>query len=189
MSDEKRQEFVDELLDASLRRYSQVEPRRGLEERLLANVPEQAQRFAWPSWVWIPAAATAAILLAALAFYATRQAAPPPSAPSVAQQVPSAPVAPTMSAKATPPAPYPNVSRVRVERMASPGRLGAGPRLASFPARAPISEQERLLLQFMQQTPKEQLMARQLGAAPIERLDFKPLAVPPLELEKPTTEN
>ena len=189
MSENERKEFVDELLDASLRRYSVVEPRPGLEERLLANVPEQAQRFAWPSWAWIPAAATAAILLVALAFYATRQA-PLTSAPSVARQIPAPSVpAPVASVSApAPPAPPPNVPRVRVERTVSPGRLGAGPRLASFPARAPLSEQERLLLLFIQQTPKEQLMARQLGA-PIERLDFKPLAVPSLESLKSTTEN
>jgi len=188
MSDDKRKEFVDELLDASLRRYAQVEPRAGLEERLLTGVPEQAQRFAWPSWAWIPVAA--AILIAALAFYATRPA-PAPSVPSVARQVPTVPAAPTMSARATPPAsvPHPGVSRVRVERAPSAGRLGAGPRLTTFPARAPLSEQERLLLRFMQQAPKEQLMARQLGAGFIERLEIQPLTVPSLENSKSTTEN
>ncbi len=68
-------------------------------------------------------------------------------------------------------------------------RLVAGPRLATFPARAPLSEQERLLLLFVQQTPKEQLMARQLGAGPIERLEIQPLSVPPLESQKSTNEN
>ncbi len=187
MSDDKRNQFVDELLDASLRRYSQVEPRAGLEERLLAGVPEQAQRFAWPSWAWIPATATAAILLAALAFYATRQT-PAPPVPSVARQIP-APTVPAPAPVVSAPAPHPNVSRMRVERTESPGRLGAGPRLETFPARAPLSEQERLLLQFMQQTPKEQLMARQLGAGPIERLEIQPLSLAPLEIPKPMTEN
>jgi len=67
--------------------------------------------------------------------------------------------------------------------------LRAGPRLATFPARAPLSEQERLLLRFVQQTPREQLIARQLGAAPIERLKIQPLSAAPLELQEPTTEN
>lgn len=186
MSEDKRKEFVDELLDASLRRYAQVEPRPGLEERLLAGVPEEAQRFAWPHWAWIPAA-TVAILLAALAFYATRQT-PVPSAPIVAQQPPAAIIpAPVVSEPA--PAARASVSRSTAERAQLAGRLGAGPRLATFPARAPLSEQERLLLLFVQQAPKEQLMARQLGAGPIERLEIKPLVVPPLESQESTTEN
>ncbi|HXE76129.1 MAG TPA: hypothetical protein VNN18_10920 [Candidatus Xenobia bacterium] len=186
MSDDKRKEFVDELLDAALHRYAQAEPRAGFEEHLLAAVPEQAQRFAWPQWVWIPAAATAALLLAVLVFYATRQT-PAPSAPSVAREVPAPTMAPPVVTELAP-APHPRVSRVRIERKQPGERLGAGPRLATLPARAPLSEQERLLLLFVQQAPKEQLMARQLGA-PIERLEIKPLAVPPLEIPKPTTEN
>ena len=181
MTENERKEFVDELLDTSLNLYSQVEPRPGLEARLLANVPQQAQRFAW-QWVWIPAAATAAILMAALAFYATRQN-PVSPAPTVAQiPAPSMP-APVVSE------PHPSTSWAGGERTRQPGRLGAGPRLATFPAPVPLSEQERLLLRFVQQTPKEQLIARQLGAAPIERLAIQPLIVPPLEIHEPTTEN
>ena len=187
MSDEKQNQFVDELLDASLRRYAEVEPRPGLEERLLAVVPEQAQRFAWPQWAWIPAAATAAILLAALAFYATRQT-PAPSAPSVAREVPT-PRLPAPAVTPPGPAPHPNVSGRRVERTPSAGRWGAGPRLETFPARAPLSEQERLLLLFVQQAPKEQLVVRQLGAGPIQPLEIRPLTVPPLESKESTTEN
>ncbi len=187
MSEKERREFVDELLDASLNRYSQVEPRAGLEERLLASVPEQAQRFAWPQWAWIPAVATAAVLIAALAFYATRQQAPASPSPAVAQT--PAPTLPAPVVSAPVPAPHPSISRGRVERTQSAGRLGAGPRLATFPARAPLSEQERLLLRFVQQTPKEQLMARQLGAVPIEPLAIQPLTVPPLEIQEPTTKN
>ncbi len=185
MSENERREFVDELLDASLNRYSQVEPRAGLEGRLVASVPQRAQRFAWPRWAWIPAAATAAVLIAALAFYATRQN-PVPSAPIVAQRPP----APTIVTPAPPPvatsavASRPVIRREPVERVSA-----ALPRLATFPARAPLSEQERLLLVFVQQTPKEQLMARQLGAAPIERLAIQPLTVPPLEIQEPTTKN
>ena len=186
MSENERKEFVDELLDASLHHYAQVEPHAGLEEHLLATVPEQAQRFAWPHWAWIPVTATAAVLLVALAFYATRQT-PAPSAPVVVQQHPAPSIPAPVIAEPTP-APHPNVSRVRVEPTPSPGRLGAGPRLATFPARAPLSEQERLLLLFVQQAPKEQLMARQLGA-PIEPLEIRQLSIPELKTLKPTTEN
>ncbi len=185
MSDNERKEFVDELLNTSLNRYSQVEPRAGLEERLLASVPQAAQRSAWLQWVGIPAAATAVVLIAALAFYATWQS-PVPSAPIVAQRPP----APTIVTPASPPtatsaaASRPVIRRAPVERVSA-----ALPRLATFPARAPLSEQERLLLLFVQQTPKEQLMARQLGAAPIEPLEIQPLSAPSLESQKSTTEN
>jgi len=185
MSDNERREFLDELLDASLNRYSQVEPRAGLEERLLAGVPEQAQRFAWPQWAWIPAAATAAVLIAALAFYATWQS-PAPLAPIVAQRPP----APTIVTPASPPTATSAAASRHVIRRAPVERVSATlPRLTTFPARAPFSEQERLLLLFVQQTSKEQLMARQLGAAPIEPLAIQPLAVPPLEIQEPTTNN
>ena len=185
MTENERKEFVDELLDTSLNLYSQVEPRPGLEARLLANVPQQAQRFAWLQWAWIPAAATVAILIAALAFFATRQQAPVSPAPTVAQQTP----APTEAPSASPAATTVTVRRPVVPRERTARARAALPRLATFPAAAPLSEQERLLLRFVQQTPKEQLIARQLGAAPIERLEFQPLVVPPLEIPQPTTEN
>jgi hypothetical protein len=66
-------QFVDQLLDVSLSRYSRTEPNPGLEDRVLRGVRErqrEASRFAWfapwlgwattwpTAWRWAPIAAT-----------------------------------------------------------------------------------------------------------------------------------
>jgi hypothetical protein len=190
MSENERDEFLDHLLDDSLRRYAQVEPRPGLRSRLLAGVPERARRTGWPQWAWIAAAAAVVVVLGVSPFYLGR--APTAGAPSTVTHRPlqgpnvaaSAP-APTLA----PSVPQPGGSRRKMNRIDRTEHSGRAPRLATFPSRAPIREQERLLLRFVQQTPKEQLIAQQLGATPIERLDIRPLFVPRLGSDALTTVN
>ena len=66
MNDKKRDGYLDDLLDRSLARYGRVEPRQGLEERLLIQVRSAKQVQKRKSrWVWYlaPAAVAAAALL------------------------------------------------------------------------------------------------------------------------------
>ena len=55
---------LDRLLDGALAQYSQVEPRAGLEERVLANLRSQPAHRPWWMWVAIPAAVAAVVLVA-----------------------------------------------------------------------------------------------------------------------------
>ena len=198
MSEDERNHEVDKLLDAGLARYSSAEPRPGLENRILAGLRAQPQPSRWLDWRWAGALATAAVAVLVLAVFFLRQPLPEPPPPAVAR----APVPqPTPTAAPTPepvqppvitevqPVPHPNAQASSHFHRSPEGRLGAGPRLDTFPAPAPLSEQQRLLLLLVQHTPKEQLLARQLGAGPIEPLEIQPLFFAPLEIQKPTTEN
>ncbi|MCI0403833.1 MAG: hypothetical protein L0212_09955 [Acidobacteria bacterium] len=188
--DHERELFTDKLLDAGLARYSQAEPRPGLEQRILAGLRAQPRPSFWLDWRWASALATVAVPLLVIVIFLMRQPSAPEMPPQTAVTLPS-PVAPPPAPVPTPTAAAPHPNALATSRLdpRPEGRLGAGPRLGTFPAPAPLSEQERLLLLFMQQAPKEHLVARQLGAGPIERLQFQPLSFAPLEIQKPTTEN
>jgi hypothetical protein len=190
MSENERDRFLDDLLDESLRRYAQVEPRQGLESRLLASVPERAQRTAWPQWGWIAAATTAVVVLGVSANYFMRSRTV--LAPStVAQQSAPSPAVVTKGPAPTlvRPTPHPSVSRRKAGRIDRPERVGTGPRLATFPSEAPLFEQQRLLLLFVQHAPHEPPIARPLGTAPMEPLQIQPLSLARLEIDKSTKEN
>lgn len=90
--DDKDKQFVDELLDASLRRYVQDEPRPGLEGRILAGVrsKQQAERRR-ESLFWIVGMATAAAVVAMLVMGRTHRQTAPASITAKASAIASSP--------------------------------------------------------------------------------------------------
>lgn len=64
MSDQRKEHQLEELLDRLLSGYSAIAPRPGLESRILASVRAQRQRR--QSWMFVSAAATAAVILVGL---------------------------------------------------------------------------------------------------------------------------
>ena len=197
MSEDERNHEVDKLLDAGLARYTSAEPRPGLENRILAGLRAQPQPSRWLDWRWAGALAAAAVAVLVLAVFFLRQPLPEPPPPAVAR----APVPqPTPTAAPTPepvqppvitevqPTPHPNAQASSHFHRSPEGRLGAGPRLDTFPAPAPLSEQERLLLLFTRQAPKEAVLMAQARNRPTEPLGVAPLQ--PIEkLVKKTEEN
>ena len=168
------EEPVEKLLDAGLARYSAAEPRPGLEQRILAGLRAQPQSSRWLDWRWAGAFATAAAaLVIAILFF--RQP-PPPEMPPQTASTP-APVARPPEAAAPPVVRPPTVvkgttrrAQARVEQART-----EMPRLETFPAPAPLSEQERLLLRFVQRQPHEALLVAQARGRPSEPLDIAPL--------------
>jgi len=72
----KRDErFVDELLDSALAQYAQAEPRPGLEGRLLARLRSEPDPAAF-GWRWLPMAAAAAVVFAAVLYFAGSRESP-----------------------------------------------------------------------------------------------------------------
>lgn len=87
MNQEERERTVDRLLNEALSRQD-VEPRAGLEQRILANLRAQPGARRW--WRWMPlwgAAAIAAVVLLAIALQPTRPA-QTGQAPVVVEQKP-----------------------------------------------------------------------------------------------------
>lgn len=74
MEDHRDSQFVDELLDAGLAQYRGVEPRPGLENRILAQLHAEQKASPWLAWAWrMGAGLLAAGIILALVLQARRQ--------------------------------------------------------------------------------------------------------------------
>jgi hypothetical protein len=183
---------VDRLLDAGLARYSAAETRPGLENRILAGLSRSAgpQPSRWLDWRWAGALTTAAVALLVLAVFFLRQPPAPPKPSQTATSRP-APVAPA-PAVSTPPVAQPLAVPKRTTRRAQPQVQQAraeAPRLETFPAPAPLSEQERLLLLFTRQAPQEAALTAQARSRPTEPLGIAPLPQIEEMMKKPEVNN
>ena len=149
-------------LDAALAKYAAVEPRAGLEDRVLANL--RAEQSAVPErawWRWSVPGALAAVVIVALALawrsgkpshpVVTRQSSPP--AQSARDQ--GNPVVASAGTNHLPPqassSPLARASHhVRREAVAA-----AAPKLDQFPSPQPLSEQELALVRYVSEFPQE----------------------------------
>jgi len=145
-------ESLEQELEAALAKYAAVEPRAGLEERVLANLraePEEVPERAW--WRWIVAGALAAVVVVALAV-AWRQ-----RAPGIAKQPPIA--APTARPFGTLSASNSSEIRKSPVRRASPkDEIATVPKLDQFPSPRPLSEQEKTLASYVEQYPERSVL-------------------------------
>lgn len=163
MADENNDHKLDRVLNELLSQYSAVEPRPGLETKVLARLRESAHAHTrwWMSrWLWAGAATatTAAIILFAL--FSTRQAPRPPAIATAPprQKAPQfqhphvAEPGPTRLAAARP-APRRRPHRSSVANMSVA-------RKEVFPSPEPLSQQDMLLLRYLAATPHEELVAQ-----------------------------
>ena len=179
MQDHRDDRFLDDLLDSSLARYSQAEPRLGFEGRLLARLRSEPAPVPM-AWRWIPLAAAAVVAVAAVLYLSSgRESRVPEVAlqpkPAVAPS-PETPEQPVVSGLRHAP-PQPSAPRA----LAGAATSTSG-RRAQFPTPATLSEQEAALLRFVNQTPPEELKvwARQNRAEPITDLRVDALDIPPV---------
>src|SRR5450432_755169 len=169
---------LDQMLDSMLSEYSAVEPRPGLETRILANVRDAAavRRAPWRFvWVWIGASTVAALVILLFVVYLSpkkmQPAALPVASRSLDRKAPP-PLAPRQTAppvilsKETPlprtlPGTLPRtLPRTTTARPAHQSGEVAGVRQEVFPSRSPLSEQEKLLFRYLERTPREEIVAQ-----------------------------
>ena len=196
MEPNERERFTDELLDAALRQYGAVEPRAGLEQRMLAGVraKESETTVSWWRWQWV-AVAAAAVVLALGIYLAVRREAPArepviADKPAIAQPSGPAPFTPAPEKPApseTARTPKPLTRRAVV---ASSGAAPAHPKLDVFPAPAAISEEERVALYYARRAPQEAWLAAAAKAKePLASLYIEEIQVAPLAEPQGTGEN
>jgi hypothetical protein len=177
MADQNEERKLDELLDSALAVYSVEEPRAGLEGRVLAAIREDAERprAAWWSLAWLAGAAAvagAAALILGLLFF--RPAKKP-------MKVEAKTPVPEMHAP-VPQTSYPSGvgsnSKVVAQRKrpvhheTQPAELAQRDRPPVFPTPTGLSEQEKLLLSYLAQTPTEELIAQARIPDPAEEEEF-----------------
>jgi len=156
---------LDRELDAALAKYAAVEPRPGIEERILANLRAEREHAKEPSWWrWPVVAALAAVFVVSVSL-AWRSSLPSaeitarrPATPFYRDQQDGERMgANNVGSSAHPAAPA----------AAGPGRHGvrqfhpiiaSGPRLDQFPSPQPLSQEEQLLVRYVRSFPQEAVM-------------------------------
>jgi hypothetical protein len=156
---------LDRILDASLAKYAAVEPRAGLEERVLAHLSVESLQTSSHAWLqWGLAGALAVIVLVAvLAWRSTRIPHPVvANHPSITIQRPSIqelePAPPATGDVAA--AKLPSMRKPAARR--APASTGvANPKLEQFPSPQPLSAEEMALTHYVKDFPKEARLVAQ----------------------------
>jgi hypothetical protein len=171
---------LDRELDAALAKYAAVEPRAGLEDRVFANLRSEREHAATGVWWRWPALAAAAVVLVVAAVFLIRR--PENSTPDIAAHKPAATghsdkqprtriatndvgsvVRPTAPAVAKRPA----RNGVRPPHAI----VANGPRLDHFPSLRPLSDEEKLLVRYVRDFPKDAVMIAQAQAETEREMD------------------
>jgi hypothetical protein len=190
-----KQDELDRILDAVLAKYASVEPREGLEQRVLANLRTEPPIPGRAWWRWGVVAAVAAVFLVTLTltWRSDKQLHPvvanrpvvttlPPKERTMqtvsnAQSSGVRPVRPDAARKvAVPPSP-PTLAIARQ------------PKLDQFPSPQPLSEQEKILQSYVAENPEQAvLLARARTEAlrqdQLEEMNSFPSGAPDTNSEK-----
>lgn len=167
MREEQRRDHRDELdqiLDNALAKYAAVEPRSGLEDRILSHLKSpgtSATGVAWWRWAATFAAALVVMILVlwGVEKYNPQRMVRRPAGSQ--EQTPSQVVtnhAPVIPAR--PMAPV-TVRRARKHTSTQVAVVAAGPKLDQFPSPQPLSEEELALVRYVHSFPKEAKMIAQ----------------------------
>jgi hypothetical protein len=161
-----RNDALDRELDAALTQYAAVEPRAGFDERILANLRAERERVPASSWWrWSAALAAVAVVVLALAWRWNRQSPPVVrNHPSVSQ--PAQPATQTVSNGVdTSVRPVvleaPRIAaspRKDAPRHAAHVTWASQPKLDQFPSPEPLSEQEKILRDYVTAFPEHAVL-------------------------------
>ncbi len=167
MAEQEKDKNLDQLLDSLLSSYSDVGPRPGLETRVIAHLRDQAgrKRFWQWSWAWIGAGSvTAAVATMMFIIFLWERSIQPPQPPVthvdwplIQRIAPAVAQAPQATKKAVQPRRRELVVATVVDRR--PDR---------FPTPAPLSDQEKLLLRYLAQTARQEIVAQSHPDEPAE---------------------
>jgi len=173
-------QVIDRELDTALAKYAAVEPRAGLNDRILANLKAERAQAAARGWWWWPrvAALVAMVAIVVAASIAWRSWKPPGgivthhSYPYPSNWVREDPGPQTGS----------NIGRERVRQQAAvrvrmrrnrtprvPVLVAAEPRLEQFPSPRPLSDQEKILASYVAKYPEHAILIAQARAEALRR--------------------
>lgn len=167
---------LDRELDMALAKYAAIEPRAGLEERILANLRaerEQGAARAW--WSWSKAAVLAAsviTIVAALLVWRPWNPARDTVAEHPSNRVQQGPRPQTGSGTGGESVRRKVASPVRTRRNHSshvPVVVAVQPRLEQFPSPRPLSEQEQILASYVARYPEQATLIAQARAEALRR--------------------
>ena len=151
----KESDKLDRTLDVALSKYTSVEPREGLEERIMANLRAADTRSAQSAWWnWRFAVLAVVLAIAAVAVWQWNKPTQTPIAnhPSTLRQ---APVGPDLAHRDGNSAqPIKSARWRRPRHRPQHETVAASPKLDVFPSPLPLSEQEKILSTYVSQYPE-----------------------------------
>lgn len=168
-------ELDDREFDAGLAKYAAVEPRAGLEERVLANLRAERTRVADQAWWrWGLAGALAAVVVVAVAL-GSRSGRPSrpviANHPPVTRQRPPDPEkqAASRDGNAVHPREHESIHRTNAHPSHSAVVAAAHPKLDQFPSPQPLSEQEKILKNYVTRYPEHAVLIARAASEALRR--------------------
>jgi len=170
---------LDRELDAALARYAAVEPRAGLEGRVLANLRAERERYvagAWPRWLAVATVAAGLVMVVALSLAWRHR----DHTPVLAHRPPvtthgTQPHGMQVANRSESYQAHPDSTRNLVKHAGhrpqteSTQTVTAQPRLEQFPSPRPLSEQEKILASYIADYPEHAALIAQARAEAVRR--------------------
>jgi hypothetical protein len=152
----------DAWLDKALHQYGETEPRPGLEARIFANLAANS-RTETPFWKWGWIAAFATFLILGLSVWLNHHDHLLHTTPIAESSRPETMhIGPVQRSAETaqPPKSKEVIAKAHAAKTEASAfkRLARDPRLPQFPAQRPLSKQEQLLKQYVEQFPAEAMV-------------------------------
>ena len=162
-------EYLDLVIDAALAKYASIEPRAGLEQRVVANLragEAQVAHRAWWIWGFLGTLALALVVFVALAWRVSI-AAPP----ALAVHVPNPRLTPASpeSRRTARSARHTLRQRPILKTPRERETVASNPKLDVFPSPLPLSEQEKLLSLYVEQNPEHAALVAEARMADLEQ--------------------
>ena len=167
---------LDLVLDAALEQYTAVEPRAGLEQRILANLRSETVTSSGPRW-W-PWSLGAAALITAVVILAIAWGPHSQPRPTVADHPSAAEPSPSVSNRGTNNSSHEERPVDHVVKLAPPKHsvrrnyvaqeATTTPKLEQFPSPQPLTEEEKMLAEYVGEHHEEAVL---IARAREERLE------------------
>jgi hypothetical protein len=160
---------LDQRLDTVLAKYANAEPRGGLEERVLANLgTKQAGTVAQLWWRWSATIALATVVLAVLAIshgLKSRRADQPMRANMMTPK-PKATKSEVADQQITSPW---QIRKAQARRNPHARAIAVLPKLEQFPSPQPLSEQERILANYVAHFHNQAVLIARVNTAELQQ--------------------
>ena len=182
---------IDEWLDKGLAEYGNVEPRAGLENRILANLSaEQNLRADRCRWWWPLSTVSVTIVVVISVWLGNRQIEPTENNTARMQSFQRAVEKPTETG-----------TRSRSGKLAKRSvagdvdshfnrrKTGNRSKPDQFPSARPLSDQVQLLLGYVNETPRDEIIAVITRKNDSSDLQIRDLEIPPLDRDSPPSES